>query len=516
MNWKRGSFERSCLLIAGMVMIVLAATARVTVAQSGGNMERPPHWQVLHPDRNEVVERPFVVMRPGWHIFAGPGALLWDPGSFASGNFSVTSKMFLFPTPEMGTPFGVFLGGSQFEGEWSAYVSFQIRNDGRFRVAHHAGEQVHELVPWTEHAEIVPLEPTGGPVENRLAVDVQDGVVSFFINDAVVAELSDAGLTTDGAIGLAVGGDLSLHVTELLIGPNRPVGAGRDSTPIWSMDRARILFTGSRNGTSDLYVLDRAAGTTRQLTAMGTPEGGANGAQVSPDGTSVAFQVRRGSDYDLYVVDLAGGIPQSVVQHAAYDVNPVWSPDGRRLAFMSTRGFEPGGLGPFPGHIYAVDLALRTVDQLTVAPLTSSLGPSDWSADGASILFARAVGERPDVFLIDLATGLESQLTQSTQGNYSATFSHSGDRIAFHSESDDGAQIVVSDLGGDSQRRVTSGPGFRYSPRWSPDDRWLMFSASDDGRQYDIRAVRIEDGAVVDLVATPEDEREGRWIPAVP
>ena len=72
--------------------------------------------------------------------------------------------------------------------------------------------------------------------------------------------------------------------------------------------------------------------------------------------------------------------------------------------------------------------------------------------------------------MIDLATGLESQLTQSAQGNYSATFSHSGDRIAFHSESDDGAQIVVSDLGGDNQRRVTSGPGFRYGPRWSPDE----------------------------------------------
>ncbi len=135
------------------------------------------------------------------------------------------------------------------------------------------------------------------------------------------------------------------------------------------------------------------------------------------------------------------------------------------------------------------------------------------SADGESILFARVVGERPDVFVIDLATGLESQLTQSTRGNYSATFSHSGDRIAFHSESDDGAQIVVSDLGGDNQRRVTSGPGFRYGPRWSPDDRWLMFSASDDGNQYDIRAIRIEDGVVVDLVSTPEDEREGRWIP---
>ena len=176
----------------------------------------------------------------------------------------------------------------------------------------------------------------------------------------------------------------------------KPPATG-EPIPVWSMDSARILFTGSRNGTSDLHVLDRATGTTRQLTAMGTPEGGVNGGQVSPDGTSVAFQVRRGSDYDLYVMELAGGLPRNEVRHAAYDVNPVWSPDGGRLAFMSTRGFEPGVLGPFPGHIYVLDLAQRTVDQLTAAPLTSSLGPSDWSADGASILFAQVVGERPDV-----------------------------------------------------------------------------------------------------------------------
>ena len=224
MNKKRGSTERSCVLIAGMVAVALATTPTTSLAQSGANLERPPHWQVLQTDRNEVVERHFVVMRPGWHIFAGPGALLSDPGDFASGNFSVTSKMFLFPTPEMGTPYGVFFGGSQFEGASSTYVVFQIRNDRHFRVAHHTGEQVHELVPWTEHADIVSLEPDGGPVENRIAVDVQDGVVSFFINDAVVAELSGSGLTTDGAIGLAVGGDLSLHVTELRIGPNHPAG----------------------------------------------------------------------------------------------------------------------------------------------------------------------------------------------------------------------------------------------------------------------------------------------------
>ena len=285
------------------------------------------------------------------------------------------------------------------------------------------------------------------------------------------------------------------------------------STSAWSLETARILFTGSRNGGSDLYVLDRASGEIRRLTDLGDAGGGANAGRISPDGATVAFQVRRGSDYDIYLMELVGGAPKNVVRHPRHDVNPVWSPDGGRLAFMSTRGFELGTLGPFPGHLYVVDLADGTLAQLTEAPLTSSLGPSDWSADGASILLARVTGRQPDVLALDVASGVESQITRSASGDYSAAFSHSGDRIAFHAETDSGAHIVVSDLDGSNRRAVTAGPGFRYGPRWSPDDRWLMFSASDDGSQYDIRAVRLEDGVVVDLVSTLDDEREGDWIP---
>lgn len=285
------------------------------------------------------------------------------------------------------------------------------------------------------------------------------------------------------------------------------------ATPAWSLETARILFTGSRNGVSDLHILDQASGEISRLTDLGNADGGVNAGRISPDGATVAFQVRRESDYDIYVMGLAGGAPKNVIRHPRHDVNPVWSPDGGRLAFMSTRGFELGTLGPFPGHLYIVDLADGRLAQLTEEPLTSSLGPSDWSADGEFILLARVAGKQPDVFSLDVASGTESQITQSANGDYSAAFSHSGDRIAFHSETDSGAQIIVSDLDGSNRRAVTAGPGFRYGPRWSPDDRWLMFSASDDGSQYDIRAVHLEDGVVVDLVSTLEDEREGDWIP---
>ena len=219
------SIPRHRILTAGMAAILLAGMVTHAEAQAGHNMELPAHWKVMDPDTREATARPLVVMRPGWHVFAGPRALLWDPGSFASGTYSVTSEMFLFPTPDLGTPYGVFLGGQQFDGEPSAYIAFQIRNDRRFRVVRHDGVEIHELVPWTDHADIVSLEPThGSPVENHLAVDVREGVIAFYINDAPVAELPRPGLSTDGAIGLAVGDGLSLHVTTLGIGPNRPAG----------------------------------------------------------------------------------------------------------------------------------------------------------------------------------------------------------------------------------------------------------------------------------------------------
>lgn len=281
----------------------------------------------------------------------------------------------------------------------------------------------------------------------------------------------------------------------------------------WSIDRAEVLFTGRREGVSDLYLYDRELDETTRLTSLGTADGGANAGRISPDGRRIAFQLRRGTDYEIHLLDRAGGTSRNLTRHPEYDVSPAWSPDSRRIAFMSTRGFELGSLGPFPGHIYVHVLGTDSLRQVTREPLTSSLGPSDWSADGARLLIARDLGEGPDVYSLDVTRGTETRLTESAEAEYSAAFSHAGDRIAYHAESESAAQIVVLDLATGRRQVLTSGPGFRYSPRWSPDDQWLLFAASETGEQYDLRAVRIADGRVIELVATDEDEREGEWVP---
>lgn len=213
------------LPILALVAILFAAAM---AAQSGHNLERPGHWKARYDNGTSASERRFVVMRPGWHVYAGPGGLFWDPGRFASGAYGVSSTIFLFPegdpdqsgSTRLDSPFGLFLGGSDLDGDAAGYVAFELRNDRHFRIAEHSAGKTRDLVPWTEHDAVVTMgAAASGRVKNVLAVDVRGGRAVFYLNDAQIAELPGERVALDGVIGIRAGPGLSLHVTEVDIGP---------------------------------------------------------------------------------------------------------------------------------------------------------------------------------------------------------------------------------------------------------------------------------------------------------
>jgi TolB protein len=288
--------------------------------------------------------------------------------------------------------------------------------------------------------------------------------------------------------------------------------AGQDapSASAWSIDSARVVFSGNRDGNRDVYLL--VPGTAQPVRLTSDPSVD-NFGRFAPDGSTLAFQSGRTGAIDIYVMNADGAGLVNLTDHPAYDVLPAWAPDGRRLAFMSTRGFELGSVGPFPGHLYVVDADGGNLQQITRTPLTSSLGPQDWTPDGRGILLSRRVDGSLDLFLLNVATGEEARLTSDPANEYGGAFSHDGSLIAFHVEADGVSRIVVTGRDGTARRTITPGPGLRYGPRWSPDDAWLLYTVQ--GRSetdWDLEAVRVADGQVVPIVVTPEDEREADWV----
>lgn len=177
----------------------------------------------------------------------------------------------------------------------------------------------------------------------------------------------------------------------------------RDGAPAWSPDGRRIAFTSDRGNraSADVWIMD-ADGTNLQQVTSNL----ANWApQFSPDGRTLAVQVNR----DVVIVDLESGGRRQLTYAPEDGMNPTWSPDGSRLAFVTTRA---GG---------RVDIYTMRADGTDVGPLVSLEGASAidprWSPDGTSISFVRVPDVPPNVenpgspeyypaiYVVDVATG---------------------------------------------------------------------------------------------------------------
>ena len=217
----------------------------------------------------------------------------------------------------------------------------------------------------------------------------------------------------------------------------------------------------------------------------------------------IAFTSTRGGNFEIYTMDSNGANQLNLTDDPAYDVEPSWSPDGDRIAFVSARGKR--GL-----NIHVMDADGRNLIELTRE--SSNTEPA-WSPDGTKIAFIRAKG-RTHVWVMDTDGGNLLQLTR-LGSNYNPAWSPDSHRIAFVTRNRHGGpEIYVIDRHGDNEQRLTHDLEKKGHPSWSPDGQWIAHESLHKGDGYQIFVVRTDgSGHRKQLTRKPPHKERPAWSP---
>jgi TolB protein len=181
-------------------------------------------------------------------------------------------------------------------------------------------------------------------------------------------------------------------------------------------------------------------------------------ADASIDQMELAATLSFTGDQEIYLLTGKGKIIKRLTKSWGSDVSPTWSPDGKRIAFVSNRAGNP--------QIYVKDLESGRVDRFTYQGRYNTQ-PS-WSPKGDRIAYSAMEGGRNDIYVAGFDGRPPAQLTSDTGNNESPSWSPDGSMIVFSSTREGSARIYVMTAFGTDQRKLLTLPGEQTNPQWSP------------------------------------------------
>ena len=227
----------------------------------------------------------------------------------------------------------------------------------------------------------------------------------------------------------------------------------------------------------------------------------------------------------IFVTNADGsGVRQLTDPSTQRNLDPAWSPDGRKIAFSGFQHCVFGVPGRCTSEIFLMNADGSGVTRLTNRPDSGSYSPT-WSPDGRRIAFQSTAFGFPgfsiqavDIYAMDADGSNQVRLTADPAFDLAPAWSPDGSRIAFSSRRDGDEELYVMNADGSNPQRLSHNPGLDQQPTWSPDGTRIAFTSDRDadpaidGR--DIYAMNAADGqGVVRLTNDPAYDAGPAWSP---
>jgi TolB protein len=224
----------------------------------------------------------------------------------------------------------------------------------------------------------------------------------------------------------------------------------------------------------------------------------------SPDGRKLAYVSFERGNSSIYIQEIATGAREVVASFKGINGAPAFSPDGSRLALTLSRSGNP--------EIYVMDLASKSLTQVT-RHWGIDTEPS-WMPDGRSLVFTSDRGGKPQLYQVAAGGGEAQRVTFKGEYNARASVAFDGKRIAMAQGGGNVYRIAVLDrsfgTGGDM---ILLSPGnLDESPSFAPNGSMVLYAAR-EGRRGVLYAVSADARVRQRLVLADGDVREPAWSP---
>ncbi len=294
----------------------------------------------------------------------------------------------------------------------------------------------------------------------------------------------------------------------------------------WSQDGKYILAMQGRKdkslvGHEDHIVLVAVAdGSVRVLKSLG--ERHTKNMSISPDGSYVVYELeeRHGSnkrDIHLLATDGSGEVP--LVEHPADDKSPFWTPDGKRIVFLSDRS---GSMGVW---MLDVDDGKPKGTPTQIKETGEKFYPMGFTRDGS--FYYGVLTPASDVYVATLDFEAGKVLTPPIKmslrfegSNYAPSWSPDGKHMTYASQRSSGTVLVVRSVATGEERDLSPKTmhvlwlrGWAV-PRWSPDGSSILVNGRDSNNSNGLYLVDADTGKVSEITSVRQQKKGGddAWL----